>query len=79
MKFLGKISISILFAVVCWAQYSPFYDQAKCDLVIDGSPVNLDKLLKINKPIITLSYEVKERGKTKVETILGKLKVRKGK
>lgn len=29
-----------------------------CDTVIDGSPANLKKILKINKPIININYEL---------------------
>ncbi|MBD3260001.1 GTPase [Candidatus Woesearchaeota archaeon] len=53
--------------------------KANCDLVIDGSPVNLDKLIKSNKPIIPISYEIKEKGGLKVEDVLKKLKVKKEK
>jgi predicted GTPase len=54
-------------------------NKVKCDLVIDGSPVDLDKLLKIKKPIIQIQYEIKERGKLKIETILKKIRITRGK
>ncbi|MBW3017994.1 cyclic 2,3-diphosphoglycerate synthase [Candidatus Woesearchaeota archaeon] len=54
-------------------------NKARCDLVIDGSPVNLDKLLRTNKPIISIRYEIKEKGKLKIESILSKIKVRRKK
>src|SRR3989344_191358 len=37
---------------------------AKCDLVIDGTPVNLSRLLRINKPIVNVDYYLEEVEKT---------------
>ncbi|MBI4200011.1 MAG: acylphosphatase [Chloroflexi bacterium] len=34
------------------------------DVVLDASPVNLSHLLRINKPIVNVEYELKERGDT---------------
>jgi len=51
-------------------------NKARCDLVIDGSPVNLDKLMKIKKPIVQVQYEIKERGKIKIESLLRKLRIK---
>lgn len=33
---------------------------AKCEIVIDGSPINLAKLVKVNKPIIRVTYRIEE-------------------
>ncbi len=45
-------------------------NSAKCEIVIDGSPVNLSKLLKINKPIVNVRYYLDEIGKPNLETVL---------
>ena len=37
-------------------------NKAKCDVVVDGTPVNISKLIKINKPIVEVDYYLKERG-----------------
>ncbi len=37
-------------------------DRANCDVVIDGTPVNLKKLIDIDKPIVEVDYVLKERG-----------------
>lgn len=37
-------------------------NRAKCDAVIDGSPVNLSRLIKSNKPVANVSYEIEEIG-----------------
>jgi len=45
-------------------------NRAKCDIVIDGSPVNLSRILKANKPIVNVSYYLDEIGKPNLETVL---------
>jgi len=47
-------------------------NQAKCDVVIDGTPVNLERLIKINKPIVTVNYELHEVGKLDLIKVLKK-------
>ena len=46
-------------------------NKADCDVVIDGSPVNLSKLIKINKPIVNVEYYLKEKG-TQLKNLLEK-------
>jgi predicted GTPase len=45
-------------------------NHTKCDIVIDGSPVNLSRLLKINKPIVNVRYYLDEISKPNLETVL---------
>ncbi len=47
-------------------------NRAKCDIVLDGSPVNLKKLIKTNKPIIDVTYELEEIGKPDLKMLLRK-------
>jgi len=55
-------------------------NRAKCDIVIDGSPVNLSRILKINKPIVNVRYYLDETGQPDLESVvksfLKKAKVR---
>jgi predicted GTPase len=45
-------------------------NRADCDIVIDGSPVNLSKLLSVNKPVINVRYELEEIGSPNLETVI---------
>ncbi len=45
-------------------------NRAPCNVVIDGTPVNLKRLLKINKPIVTVSYTLEELGETTLHDVL---------
>ncbi|MBI2507638.1 GTPase [Candidatus Woesearchaeota archaeon] len=52
-------------------------NRAKCDVVIDGSPFDLSKLLKINKPIVNVDYELHEVGKLNLKKLLKNFKIKK--
>ncbi len=42
-------------------------NSAKCDAVIDATPVTLPDLMKINKPVVQVDYELEEVGKLNLE------------
>jgi predicted GTPase len=44
-----------------------------CDLVIIGTPIDLRRIVKINKPAVRVSYELQEIGMPNLETVLAKL------
>ena len=54
-------------------------NRAHCDVVIDGSPFDLSKLLKINKPIVNVDYELDEVGKLNLRKLLKNFKIKKKK
>lgn len=43
-----------------------------CDLVIIGTPIDLRKLIKINKPALRVTYELQEIGKPDLKDVLKK-------
>jgi predicted GTPase len=45
-------------------------NRAKCDVVIDGSPINLSRIIKVNKPIANVRYYIDEIGKPNLETVI---------
>lgn len=45
-------------------------NKTKCDSVIIGTPINLSRLIKINKPSTRVRYELQEIGAVTVETVL---------
>jgi predicted GTPase len=56
-------------------------NRAACDVVVDGSPVNLSKLIKVNKPVVNVRYELEEIGSPDLEAVISgfleKIKIRK--
>jgi len=46
-------------------------NKVPCDVVVSGTPINLSKLIKINKPLVTVGYNLKERkGSLTVEEVI---------
>jgi predicted GTPase len=43
---------------------------AECDVVVDGSPVNLNNLIEANKPIVEVRYTLDEIGPLNLEVLL---------
>lgn len=41
-----------------------------CDSVIIGTPIDLSRIIKINKPTVRVSYDLQEIGKPDLETVL---------
>jgi len=46
----------------------------ECDVVVIGTPIDLRKVVKINKPAVRVSYELQEIGKPDLEDVLKKFK-----
>ncbi|MEK6971037.1 MAG: GTPase, partial [archaeon] len=47
-------------------------NKAECDYVIAGTPIDIRGVLKVNKPIIRVRYELMEKGKLDLKSILKK-------
>ncbi|MGI0141074.1 MAG: cyclic 2,3-diphosphoglycerate synthase [Candidatus Micrarchaeales archaeon] len=45
-------------------------NSAKCDVVVSGTPTELRNILKVNKPIVNVRYELEERGRVLSDTII---------
>ena len=48
-------------------------NNAECDFIINGSPIDLSKLIKLNKPIIKVTYDIEEIGELTIEDALKKI------
>lgn len=45
-------------------------DAVECDLVIIGTPVDLTRIINITKPSVKVEYELREKGKPDLQTVL---------
>ena len=45
-------------------------NKTDCDSVIIGTPVDLGRILKINKPSVRVNYELKETGAVTIKSVL---------
>jgi predicted GTPase len=43
---------------------------AKCDIILNGSPIDLEKMVKVNKPIVTVRYDIEAVKSPTIEEIL---------
>lgn len=43
-----------------------------CDVVLIGTPIDLNRIVKINKPTVRVTYELREVGKPDLEDVLNK-------
>jgi predicted GTPase len=46
-------------------------NKTPCDTVIIGTPIDLNRLIKIKKPTVRVSYELQEIGKPDLMDVLG--------
>lgn len=44
-----------------------------CDVVVSGTPVDLNRILNVNKPLLSVRYELREMGRPNLEDILSSL------
>ncbi|MFX1356807.1 MAG: GTPase, partial [Promethearchaeota archaeon] len=45
-------------------------NKAKCDIIVNGSPIDLEKLVKVNKPIVTVRYDIEAVKSPTIEDVL---------
>ena len=45
-------------------------NQTECDTVITGTPIDLGKIIRINKPIIRANYELLEKSKPDLKSLI---------
>jgi predicted GTPase len=52
------------------AELAETIDKIECDLVVSGTPIDLGRLIKTNKKILRVSYELEEIGTPDLEEVL---------
>ncbi len=45
-------------------------NNSECDIIIDGSPIDLGKLINCNKPIVRVSYDIKAIKSPTIQEVL---------
>lgn len=45
-------------------------NRADCDLVISGTPIDLSRLIKTNKPVVRVRYQLQEKSKPDLEELI---------
>lgn len=47
-------------------------NKVPCDLIIAGTPIDLSRIIKTNKPMVMVTYSLKEEGKPDLKDVLSK-------
>ncbi len=55
------------------AELEESLNKADCDVVVSGTPVDLNRIVRVNKPIVSIRYELSEKGETTLEDVLADL------
>lgn len=71
-KHLGKELPAMGYSQKQIKELEETINKAKCDIVINGSPSNLKKILKVNKPIVNVTYELDNKAVKELHKILKK-------
>jgi predicted GTPase len=61
------------------AELKETIDHTPCDVVVIGTPIDLRRIITINKPTVRVSYELKVLGPVSLEQILEEFLQRVGK
>jgi predicted GTPase len=67
---LGKVLPALGYSSKQLRELEKTINSTPCDIIILGTPSNLEKLLKLNKPTIHVKYELEEIGLPNLEEIL---------
>ncbi len=54
------------------AELAKTIDRIPCDLVVSGTPINLNRVIKTSKPLLHVSYELEEVGSPNLREVLKK-------
>jgi predicted GTPase len=70
-KHLGKVLPALGYTKKQIKELQKTINRTKCEFVIIGTPIDLRRFMKINKPSVRVKYELKEIGKNNLEKIIG--------
>jgi len=60
------------------AELEAALNRADCDLILSGTPIDLSRIVKVNKPIVRVKYRLQEKSKPDLAEIVGKALKQKG-
>jgi predicted GTPase len=76
---LGSLLPALGYSEKQVAELKETIDHVPCDVVVIGTPIDLRRIIAINKPTVRVKYELKVLGPTSLEQILGEFLKRCGK
>ncbi|MCD6523164.1 MAG: GTPase [Candidatus Diapherotrites archaeon] len=67
---LGKVLPAMGYSKQQIKELEQTINKAKCDVVLSGTPIDLTKILKVNKPVIRVRYELDEKGHPNLNDVI---------
>jgi len=55
------------------AELESALNKADCDLILSGTPIDLSRIVKVNKPVIRVKYRLQEKSRPDLAEIVGKV------
>jgi predicted GTPase len=74
-KHLGNIIPAMGYSKEQIKDLEKTLNRVPADIIIDASPVRIQRLVKVNKPIVQVNYSLHETSRTDLERVLKKFKI----
>jgi predicted GTPase len=77
-KHLQKVLPAMGYSAEQLKELEAAINKSDCDVVVSGTPIDLTRIIKVNKPIVRVSYRLQEKSKPDLEDVITDMLARKG-
>ena len=77
-KHLQKVLPAMGYSPEQLKELEAVINKCDCDVVVSGTPIDLTRIIKTNKPIVRVSYRLQEKSKPDLEDVITDMLARKG-
>ena len=77
-KHLQKVLPAMGYSAEQLKELEAAINKSDCDVVVSGTPIDLTRIIKVNKPIVRVSYRLQEKSKPDLEDVITDMLKRKG-
>jgi predicted GTPase len=77
-KHLQKVLPAMGYSAEQLKELETAINKSDCDVVVSGTPIDLTRIIKANKPIVRVSYELREKSKPDLADVITEMLKRKG-
>jgi predicted GTPase len=77
-KHLQKVLPAMGYSAGQLKELEDAINKADCDIVLSGTPIDLTRIIKSNKPIVRVNYRLQEKSKPDLEELITAMLRRKG-
>jgi predicted GTPase len=77
-KHLQKVLPAMGYSAEQLKELEDAINKADCDIVLSGTPIDLTRIIKSNKPVVRVNYRLQEKSKPDLEELITAMLKRKG-